>query len=239
MLIGRVDTDSGRRWVRPAGDAFMVIPDPFTGQGSPGDGSIVTGTLAAPVDPVVLIGLAQNGPDAPSPVQAWLKNPRSVVASGLGVTVRRDAGRTVAEAEIAIVIGRDTTGLTAATAHEYVLGVTAVNDLSSPDRTAFDPRNFEGKSGDGYTPLGPWIDTAASIDELAVSLILDDVEVAADDAASLPVSIRDALAYVTGWARLGPGDVIMAGAPRTAREVSAGANVGVRVGAVLLETPLG
>lgn len=39
-----------------------------------------------------------------------------------------------AEGEIAGVIGRDTTGLTAATAHTYVLGVTAVNDMSSPER---------------------------------------------------------------------------------------------------------
>ncbi|WP_345803211.1 fumarylacetoacetate hydrolase family protein [Microbacterium sp. AZCO] len=199
-----------------------------------GDGE---GRLLAPSAPAVVIGIAQNGPAHASPVQAWLKSPRGVVADGETVALRRDAGRTVAEGEIAVVIGRSTEGLTADNAHEYVLGLTAVNDLSSPDRSQFDPRNFESKSGIGYTPLGPWIDTEADLGSVPLVLRVDGVDVARTDAAALPVPIRECLAYVARWTPLGAGDVIMTGAPFTASPIDPGATVEVRVGDVVLVTP--
>ncbi len=64
----------------------------------------------------MIVGIAQNGPAHVSPVQAWLKSPRTVTAGGVDVVLRRDAGGQVAEGEIAVVIGRPTRGLTAQTA---------------------------------------------------------------------------------------------------------------------------
>lgn len=240
MRIGRVRTDSGVVHVRDAGDRWIEIDDPyiaFAEGRAPREHGRVSGELLVPTCPVVLVGIAQNGPSHPSPVQAWLKSPRGVVASGVPVALRRDAGSTVAEAEIAVVVGRDTSGLTAATAHQYVLGMTAVNDLSSPDRSEHDPRNFESKSGTGYTPLGPWIDTEADLDAVGLVLCIDGIAVAETDAASLPVSIRECLAYVSRWAPLGPGDVVMTGAPFTAAPVRPGSVMEVTVGGITLVTP--
>jgi len=241
MRIGRVLTSAGPVHVRDAGDRWTTIEDPYAAFAEgrpPADvGPTRGGALLAPAEPTLVVGIAQNGPGHESPVQAWLKSPRSVTASGVPVTLRRDAGTTVAEGEIAIVIGRDTAGLTAANAHEYVLGVTAVDDLSSPDRGAVDPRNFESKSGAGYTPLGPWIDTAADIDTVELTLRVDGRTIAQTDAASLPIPVRECLAYVASWAPLGPGDVIMTGAPFTHVPIEPGAIVEVTVGAVTLVTP--
>jgi 2-keto-4-pentenoate hydratase/2-oxohepta-3-ene-1,7-dioic acid hydratase in catechol pathway len=242
VRLGRVLTSAGIAHVRAGGDGLVAIEDPYAafGEGrAPRDlaDGAVAGVLLTPCAPTVVAGVAQNGPAHPSPVQAWLKSPRSVVASGEPVTLRRDAGTTVAEGEIAVVIGRDTTGLTATDAHEYVLGVTAVNDLSSPDRTAFDPRNFESKGGAGYTPLGPWIDTDADIDTVSLTLRIDDEMIAETDAAALPVSIRECLAYIASWTTLGPGDVVMTGAPFTNVPIEPGAVVTVQVGSVILVTP--
>lgn len=243
MLIGRAQTPEGVVHVRKQGpDApYRVIEDPYVALAAgraPRDlAELEPGGLLPPSAPVLVIGIAQNGPGHASPVQAWLKSPRGVVASGVPVTLRRDAGVTAAEGEIAVVLGRETTGLTAANAHEYVLGVTAVNDLSSPDRAALDPRNFESKSGVGYTPLGPWIDTDADIDAVASVMSVDGHVVAQTDASALPVSIRDCLAYLASWAPLGPGDVVMTGAPFTNVPIEAGAVVEVRIGGVTLVTP--
>jgi 2-keto-4-pentenoate hydratase/2-oxohepta-3-ene-1,7-dioic acid hydratase in catechol pathway len=241
MRIGRARTPGGPVHVRQHGTGWIAIEDPyeaFAAGRAPRDlEPIDTGQLLAPSAPTLVVGVAQNGPSHPSPVQAWLKSPRGVVASGVTVALRRDAGVTVAEGEIAIVIGRDTTGLTAATAHEYVLGVTAVDDLSSPDRALIDPRNFESKAGAGYTPLGPWIDTEADIDTVEMTLRIDGTVIAETDAASLPVSIRDSLAYIASWAPLGPGDVVMTGAPFTNVAIEPGAVVEVQVGSVTLVTP--
>lgn len=244
MLIGRIRTSDGITHVRVEGDSLVPISDPYEALAdgrTPRDHSDASpresATVLAPSVPFVVVGIAQNGPGHPSPVLGWLKSPRSVVGSDEVVRLRRDAGTTVAEAEIAIVIGRETQGLTAENAHEYVLGVTAVNDLSSPDRGEWDPRNFESKSGEGYTPLGPWIDTAASIDTVTSHLAIDGVIIAETSAADLPISVRDTLAYLATWTTLGPGDVVMTGAPFTGAPIEPGVLVEVRVGDVILRTP--
>lgn len=244
MLIGRVRTATGETlWVRTEGGRMLAIEDPFAAHAAgraPEDvagAPPVTGELLAPCEPFVVVGIAQNGPEHPSPVQAWLKSPRGVIASGAEVTLRRDAGRTVAEGEIAVVIGRETTGLTEATAADFVLGITAVNDLSSPDRALVDPRNFESKSGAGYTPLGPWIDTSARIDDVALRVSVDGELVAETDAGALPSSIARCLAYLAAWTTLGPGDVVMTGAPFSQAEIVPGQTVVIEVGDVRLVTP--
>ncbi|GEK81044.1 fumarylacetoacetate hydrolase family protein [Agrococcus baldri] len=264
MRIARVALDGSARSIvhaRPVGaigadglpEAWMPIDDPYRclAEGrEPRDASNApvaasSATLLPPAAPALVIGIAQNrgANDHPLPVQAWLKSPRGVVAHGEPVTTRRDAGRLVVEAEIAVVIGRDSGDptapqLTEANAHEFVLGVTAVNDISYPDRAQLDARNFESKGGDGSTPLGPWIDTEASIDELELALELDGRRVCDTSAQAMPVPVREALAYVARWVRLGPGDVIMAGAPHSNHEAAPGQRAAVIVGELRLETPL-
>ncbi len=242
MLIGRARVGGEVVDVRWSPDGPVPISSPvaaFAAGQDPLDIGVPQGdcALVVPVEPTLLIGIAQNGPAHVAPVQAWVKSPRTVTSSGTQVRLRRDAGRTVAEGEIAVVIGRDATGLTAETAGRYVLGVTAVNDLSSPDRATVDVRNFESKSGVGYTPLGPWIDTTADIDRVGLRLEIDGRPVADTDAAALPVSIRECLAYVASWTPLGPGDVVMTGAPFSSGEVRPGQRMDVVVGAVRLTTP--
>jgi 2-keto-4-pentenoate hydratase/2-oxohepta-3-ene-1,7-dioic acid hydratase in catechol pathway len=240
MRLGRIAAASGPRWVRHSDDGLIPISDPFLafadGRAPQDEGEVVTGTVIAPVDPAVVVGIAQNGPEHVSPVQAWLKSPRTVIGSGAEVTLRRDAGAQVAEGEIAVVIGRPTAGLTAENAHEYVLGVTAVNDLSSPERAAIDPRNFESKSGEGYTPLGPWIDTRAGIDDVPLAVEVDGRRVAETGSRELPMSIRECLAYLAAWSPLGPGDVVMTGAPHSQAPVCPGQRVTIRVAGIELVT---
>lgn len=136
-----------------------------------------------------------------------------------------------------MVIGRPTDGLTAETAHEYILGVTAVNDLSSPERSERDPRNFESKAGVGYTPLGPWIETEVDLDDIGLRLRIDGEVVADTSSAELPVAVRECLAYVAGWMPLGPGDVVMTGAPNSQAPIRPGAVVDVDVAGMRLTTP--
>ncbi|ERG64959.1 hypothetical protein L332_10960 [Agrococcus pavilionensis RW1] len=257
MRIARIAAGGAVLHARAVGGAAEVgawvpIEDPYAafadGRPAADIGEPIAGAearLLPPAAPTVLVGIAQNrgASERPLPVQAWLKSPRSVVAHGEPVRARRDAGRLVVEAEIAIVIGRDTGDPTAPllherNAHEFVLGVTAVDDISYPDRAELDERNFESKGGDGSTPLGPWIDTDASIDDLALALELDGERVRDSSASAMPVPVRESLAYVARWVRLGAGDVVMAGAPLSNHEARPGQTAAVVVGDLRLETPL-
>lgn len=252
MRIARIAVGGRALHARADGDGWIPIEDPYAaleaGRAPADAGARIPTADAAllpPAMPTVLVGIAQNrgASDHPLPVQAWLKSPRGVVAHGQPVRVRRDAGRVVVEAEIAVVIGRDTgdpaeTVVTQANAHEFVLGVTAVDDISYPDRAELDVRNFESKGGEGSTPLGPWIDTDASIDDLPLALEIDGERVRDSSAQAMPVPVRESIAYVARWLRLGPGDVIMAGAPLSNHEAAAGSTIAVVVGDARLETPL-
>lgn len=245
MRIARIATASGPVHARVDDGAYVPCEDPFAAF-SAGREPRATGAdpvpaaqaeVLAPCEPRVLVGIAQNGPDAPLPVQAWLKSPRTVVPSGTGVRLRRDVGRVIAEGEVAVVIGRPTEGLVAGNAHEYVLGVTAVNDVTNPDRAAVDVRNFEGKGGAGYTPLGPFLETDADLDRVDLRVVINGQERAATGSHELPSSIAECLAYVASWIELGPGDVVMTGAPHSHFAVVPGDLVEITVAGARLVTP--
>ena len=83
------------------------------------------------------------------------------------------------EGELAVVIGRDTEGLTLENAFDYVLGYTVVNDVTNVDRNAVDEKTFQGKGGHGYTPLGPWIETELADPENVATTVTINGQVAA------------------------------------------------------------
>ncbi|WP_430592406.1 fumarylacetoacetate hydrolase family protein [Humidisolicoccus flavus] len=195
--------------------------------------------FCAPCEPLVVVGIAHNPVSSgKQAIQAWFKSPRTVVPNGAKAHLRAGIGALAVEAEIAVVISKSTRGLTEENAHEYVLGVTAVNDVSNVDRTAFDERNFEGKGGEGYTPLGPWIDTELSLENLDLKLEIDGEVVAHTNAAELPSSIAACLAYIARWIELDAGDVVMTGAPFTNRPILPGQVASVIIGEQMrLDTP--
>ncbi|WP_029150596.1 fumarylacetoacetate hydrolase family protein [Microbacterium indicum] len=236
MILARIETPAGVVHATPAGDGlWQPVTDPYAafaaGSAPEPVGSPVAGTPLAASTPTVVVGIAQPAEPGGEP-GAWLKSPRTVTASGVDVVARRDAGRVVIEGEVAVVIGKPTAGVTAENAHEFVLGVTAVNDVSSPDRP--DVRNFEVKGGEGYTPLGPWIDTDASLEDASLVVAIDGVERVATGAADLAASVAQCVAYVAHWVELGPGDVIMTGAPLSGFTIEPEATVEITVAGVPL-----
>jgi Fumarylacetoacetate (FAA) hydrolase family/Rv2993c-like, N-terminal len=163
MQIACLETADGPRYAIRAGEGWAVVEDCFA------DPLILTGVtvsdadarLLAPCEPRVLVGIAHNktNNDHPLPIQAWHKSVRSVVGPDEGIQARRDVGTVNIEGELAVVIGRDTEGITVETAFRLRAGYRAVNDVTNVDRNALDEKIFEGKGGHGYTPMGPWIET--------------------------------------------------------------------------------
>ncbi|MBC7402225.1 MAG: fumarylacetoacetate hydrolase family protein, partial [Microbacteriaceae bacterium] len=86
------------------------------------------------------------------------------------------------------------------------------------------------KNGDGYTPLGPWIETTLhSPDSVALSVIRNGETVRSSSTSRLPSTLAQVIVYVTSWMSLGPGDVILTGAPETSIAIQPGATVEVAV----------
>jgi len=122
------------------------------------------------------------------------------------------------EVELGVVMARGGRRISAATAHNYVLGYTVAVDLSARDLQHGRPEGqwFLGKSLDGFCPLGPAIVTTDELPDpqsLELELRVNGVvkQRASTSTMLFPVSaiIADLSRYVT----LLPGDIICTGTP--------------------------
>src|SRR5579859_231582 len=182
---------------------------------------------------------AQRGtlPDWPS---YFLKPSSSVAASG--DPVRRPPGCELLafEGEVALIIGRRASRVTADEAWQYVAWVTAANDFGVYDlRYADKGSNVRSKGTDGFTPLGPALLDAAAVDPASVRLrtwvngaLVQDA-IAADD---LLFGFADLVADLSRLITLEPGDVILTGTPAGSSVVNPGDVVEVEVAAGELST---
>lgn len=146
----------------------------------------------------------------------FFKPSSSVAASGS--TLERPAGAELLayEGEIALIIGTRTRRVSPDEAWAAVSGVTAANDFGTYDlRTADKGSNVRSKGGDGFTPLGPVVISAADLDPTAlrVRTWANGVLVQEDTTADMIFSFGQIIADLSQLMTLEPGDVILTGTP--------------------------
>lgn len=253
--MARVDHEGAPSWAVVEGESLALIADPLVHRGTLRGGESVRGgesrtgvvlplagaTLLAPAMPLNVVGMAHNtgAEDRRLPPQAFLKAARTVVGPRAGIVLPHGVGRVDAEAELAVVIGRPARHLTRADAFGHVLGFTLANDVTARDLQASDPLWTSAKSLDGSTPLGPWLDTALDTADAPVTLTVNGSEFATGSTADLARSVVEVLVYITSFMTLGPGDVVLTGAPGEVARIRPGDMVTVH-GASLghLENPV-
>jgi 2-keto-4-pentenoate hydratase/2-oxohepta-3-ene-1,7-dioic acid hydratase in catechol pathway len=226
MRLARIAGDDGPRPVVQDGRYWREVVDPFaddlayTGRDYPLDDV----RLLAPVQPVVVVGLTHSGSrdDRPPQPQAFTKSARTVTGPGGAITVDDDLGQVNIETELAIVIRRSCRRLTVDTALDAVLGYTIANDVTLADQMPLDRTMTQAKNGDGFTPLGPWIETDLDPRSLSMSTQVNGATIATASTAQLAWTVAEQLAYLTRYMRLGPGDVVLTGCPGTFAPVKPG-----------------
>jgi len=146
----------------------------------------------------------------------FLKPPSSVSSSGDPLVRPPGCELLAFEGEIALVIGTRTKNITPDQGWSSVAWVTAANDAGIQDlRYADRGSNVRSKGGDGFTPLGPTLLDARTIDPAGLRLrTWVNGELAQDD--TTDTLIFDFGTLVADLARtitLEPGDVILTGTP--------------------------
>src|SRR6059058_4493358 len=100
----------------------------------------------------------------PAPINAFLKSPSAIIGDG-DAMVLPDVPATIfeGEAEMAVIIGKRASHVSAANAMSYVFGYT--NFIDGSARGLLPPGNtfYQMKSRDTFAPLGPWLVTADEI----------------------------------------------------------------------------
>ncbi|MEV5411195.1 fumarylacetoacetate hydrolase family protein [Thermopolyspora sp. NPDC052614] len=160
-------------------------------------------------------------------------------ASSVGVsggTIERPAGTELLafEGEIALVIGKPARWVPLERAWEHVAAVTAANDFGLYDlREADKGSNVRSKGGDGFTPLGPALIDAQTIDPgaLRVRTWVNGELVQDDTTAGLIFPLAQFVADLSQHFTLETGDVILTGTPAGSSVVLPGDVVEVEVDA--------
>jgi len=180
-----------------------------------------------PVVPRKVFAVAKNYPAAAEGQRPVLysKLINAVRGPGDDIKLANWADYTVAEAELAVVIGRVARGVAAADAPSHIFGFTCANDVTSyPNLNDM----VRAKGADTYGPIGPWIETELDTGDLEISCTVNGRTQALGSTKSMVFRAAECVAFVSETITLDPGDVIMTGTPKGLK-ISAGDHVTVTV----------
>ncbi|MFC8676810.1 fumarylacetoacetate hydrolase family protein [Streptomyces griseorubiginosus] len=168
-------------------------------------------------------------PDQPS---YFLKPATSLAGTGDELVRPRGCELMSFEGEIALVVGERAHRVPPDRAWRHIRWVTAANDAGVYDlRYADRGSNLRSKGSDGFTPLGPRLLDARSVDPAALRLrTWVNGEVVQDDTSdTLLFDFARLVADLSRTVTLEPGDVILTGTPSGAGVVGPGDLVEVEV----------
>jgi 2-keto-4-pentenoate hydratase/2-oxohepta-3-ene-1,7-dioic acid hydratase in catechol pathway len=186
------------------------------GGGSPLGQTKLNSPLTRPTKIICLIGNYREGTDRPMQIlDIFFKSQEGIVGDGdTAVLPPHQADIFHHEAEIAVVIGRESKDLSESEAMDAVFGYTAYNDVSARGLGRKGINSFLGKSFDTFAGFGPWIVTKDAIPDPQNLHITVDVngERRQDYSTSdMERPITELVSYLSSVMTLNPGDVICCG----------------------------
>lgn len=200
---GALDDARQKGWLVRSSDAYWFAPVPRPGK-------------------LVCVGLnyrdhAEEVKLAiPSKPVIFSKFSSCVIAPGEPVVIPSSSEKLDYEAELAVVIGRRAKHVTRDRAYDYVLGYTAMNDVTARDFQAGDGQWQRGKSCDTFAPMGPTIVTADEIPDphaLRITMTVNGTVMQDSHTSQMIFRVPEIIEFITGSITLEPGDVIATGTP--------------------------
>jgi len=151
----------------------------------------------------------------PAPINAFLKSPAAIIGDG-DTMILPDVPATIfeGEAEVAVVIGRRASHVSAADAMSYVFGYTNFVDGSA--RGLLPPGNtfYQMKSRDTFAPIGPALVTADEVPDphrLQIRLSVNGEVKQRFSTSDMAHKIPRCIEWVTSIHALEPGDILATG----------------------------
>lgn len=218
------------RWHLVEGDIFGAWT---LGAEVPAEGH----TILAPVQPskIVCVGLnykdhaaEQHKPLPPEPL-LFIKPSTSVIGPGDAIQCPAWAGRIDHEAELGLVIGKRAHRVPLQQAHDHVLGLIAVNDVTARDLQNKDGQYTRCKGFDTFAPIGPCIAVGLDGRDLAVRGYVNGHLRQDSRTRELIFTIPELVTYITSIMTLLPGDIISTGTPSGIGPIVPGDSVTIAV----------
>jgi 2-keto-4-pentenoate hydratase/2-oxohepta-3-ene-1,7-dioic acid hydratase in catechol pathway len=133
------------------------------------------------------------------------------------------------EAELGIVIGSRAKQVSEEQARDYVLGYTCFNDVSERYAQRDDGQWTRSKSYDTFAPIGPWIETEITPDDLRIEAYLSGELRQASRTSDLIFGVDRLVSFISGIMTLLPGDVIATGTPSGIGRMNPGDTVEIKI----------
>jgi 2-keto-4-pentenoate hydratase/2-oxohepta-3-ene-1,7-dioic acid hydratase in catechol pathway len=193
--------------------------------------------VLAPVAPskIVCVGLnykdhaAEQKKALPEEPLIFIKPSTSVIGPGEPIQVPAWAGRVDHEAELGLVIGKPTFNVKAARAHEHILGLIAVNDVTARDLQNKDSQYTRSKGFDTFAPIGPCIAVGLEGRDLQVRAYVNGDLRQNSRTRELIFTIPDLVEFISSVMTLLPGDIISTGTPSGIGPIRPGDQVTIQV----------
>ena len=193
--------------------------------------------LLCPVEPPRIFGAGLNYVShieemklkRPTVPLLFMKPTTAAIGPNEPIVYPREGKEVHFEGELAVIIGRRARRLRENEALDAVFGYTCANDVTARDQQASDGQWSRAKGYDSFCPLGPWIETDISVEDLRLTTTLNG-EVKQDGRTKQIVhKIPKLITYITACMSLLPGDVILTGTPAGVGPMQVGDEVAVEI----------
>jgi len=197
--------------------------------------------LLAPVIPrskVVGIGrnyaahAAELGNEVPETPLAFFKPNTSVIGPGDAIVYPSVTNSLGFEGELAVVIGRICKEVPVSRAAEVIFGYTIANDVTARDLQKSDGQWSRAKGSDTFCPIGPWITTHQTLEEvgnLRIRTTLDGELRQDGTTADMLIPVAELIAYISSFTTLLPGDLILTGTPEGVGLMMPGQEISIEI----------
>lgn len=170
---------------------------------------------------IVCVGLnyrdhaEEGGMDIPPRPMLFAKWPNTLIGPGEEIRIPAISEFVDYEAELGVVIGRPTCGVSVADALGHVCGYVAANDVSARDLQMADGQWVRGKSLDTFLPVSEMAPAEAIADpqDLRIRTILNGEVMQDSHTSNMIFPVAEILSFVSQAITLEPGDLILTGTP--------------------------
>lgn len=184
---------------------------------------------------VVLIGLnysehaKERGKTVPDEPMFFMVSPTAISGHQDTIKLPSSQNQIDYEAELAIVIGKESRNVKKKDALSNIFGYTCANDISDRTLQKKDVQFTRAKSFSTFKPIGPVIETDLNPDDLKISLSLNGDIKQDSTTKDMIFNTSQIVEHVTKVMTLYPGDIILTGTPSGVGPLQSGDNVEVEI----------
>lgn len=156
------------------------------------------------------------GAEHPSHPTIFTKFGNALIGPGEQIQMPTESNKIDWEVELCAVVGKEGRRIPVEEAEEYLLGYTALNDVSVRDWQGRTSEWFQGKNWDSMTPFGPVIVSPDELDiagGLAMTCTVDGETRQQGSTANLIFKPAEVISYISTFMTLQPGDLVALGTP--------------------------